>query len=118
MTYTTNRPRIYLATLLTLLLSLCVLPAGAGQPGAGELLRNGTFEGGGGANGRGGGVPRWEAVDAGYDIDRNTHHGGDQAIRCDNLRDTARRGASCLVELNQKRPTPILVTGWSKADAV
>jgi hypothetical protein len=46
------------------------------------------------------------------------HHGGDQSIRCDNLRPTARRGASCLIELNQKQPAPVLVTGWSKADAV
>src|SRR4051794_13985991 len=105
---------------LALALHLLLLFTGtaAAQPGIAEILRNGTFEGGSGPNGKGSGVPRWEAVDAGYDIDRTIHHGGDQSIRCDNLRPTARRGASCFVELNQQHAVPILVTGWSKADAV
>src|SRR6476469_2170268 len=99
-------------------LSVWLAGIAMGQPPAAELLRNGTFEGGGGPDGKGAGVPRWDAVDDGYDIDRNVHHGGDQSVRCDNLRPTGRRGAACRVELNQTTPTAILVTGWSKADAV
>src|SRR5579872_1227890 len=99
------------------LLAALVSPAGA-QPAPAELLRNGTFEGGSGPDGRGGGIPRWEPYEAGYDIDRTVHHGGDQCIRCDNLRPNARRGASCAVELDQKAPAPVLVVGWSKADSV
>ncbi len=115
---TTELPPFLSPIVLALFALVCSSNSVVAQPGIAEILRNGAFEGGSGPNGQGAGVPRWEAVDAGYDIDRNTRHGGDQAIRCDNLRPTARRGASCFVELNQLRPTPILVTGWSKADAV
>jgi hypothetical protein len=109
---------VLVRSVFTLLLTVCLAGNGFGQPPAAELLRNGTFEGGSGPDGKGAGVPRWDAVDAGYDIDRNVHHGGDQSVRCDNLRPTGRRGAACRVELNQSTPTAILVTGWSKADAV
>jgi len=112
-----SAPIVFQRLLILTLFAMCSIVARA-QPPAAEILRNGTFEGGGGSDGKGGGVPRWEPIDAGYDIDRQTHHGGDQAIRCDNLRPTGRRGASCRVELNQTHPAPILVTGWSKADAV
>src|SRR5436305_635260 len=67
-----------LALLFVLALLALSIGAATAQPGAAELLRNGTFEGGSGPNGKGGGVPRWVPVDAGYDIDRTTHHGGDQ----------------------------------------
>jgi hypothetical protein len=100
-----------------LLLIACPVVCRA-QPLPSELLRNGTFEGGSGPDGKGGGIPRWEPVDAGYDIDRTVRHHGDQSIRCDNLHENGRRGAACHIDLNQDHPVPVLVIGWSKADAV
>ena len=99
---------------ILLLVWLC--PFLSAQQRTGELLRNGTFEGGGGPDGRGGGVPEWEPFGAGYDVDRQTHHGGDQAIRCDSLNPNKERGAQIKVELKQQRAVPIVITGWSKAD--
>ena len=99
---------------LVVLAALCMrLPA---QQTAGELLRNGTFEGGGGSDGRGGGVPEWEPFGLGYDVDRQNHHDGDQSIRCDSLNAARQRGAQIKVTLNQARAVPIVVSGWSKAD--
>jgi hypothetical protein len=84
----------------------------------GELLKNTGFEGGSGSDGKGGGVPRWEAFESGYDVDRKVHHGGDQSIRCDSLQPKSAHGAQVMLTLNQARPIPILVSGWSKADQV
>lgn len=78
-----------------------------------DLLPNGGFEGGTGNH-----LPDWEPYESGFDIDRDVHHEGDQSIRCDSLGSGARRGAQAHIVLNQKRPVPILVTGWSKADRV
>src|SRR5437763_7155214 len=89
------RLTIWLPYLLFLATVVTAMPHAVAQPLPAELLRNGTFEGGSGADGRGGGVPRWNPVDNGYDVDRRTRHGGDQAIRCDNLRPNGRRGAAC-----------------------
>ncbi len=110
--------RLICFTMMAVLASALCPSDGKAQPPAAELLRNGGFEGGSGPDGKGGGVPRWDPVDAGYDLDRTYHHGGDQAIRCDSLHPNGRRGASCTVALNQTRPEPILVTAWSKADSV
>jgi hypothetical protein len=114
------RLRRLLALLATLPPLLCLLlwpsTRAAAQTGAGELIRNGSFEGGSGNNGHGGGVPDWMPYGAGYEVDRREHHGGDQCIRCDSLNPAGQHGAQVMLELNQKRPVPILVTGWSKAD--
>lgn len=99
--------------LVFVLASACVLAQGV-KP----LLSNGSFEGGGGGNSRGGGVPEWEPFENGYDVDRTFHHEGDQSIRCESLAMTARRGALVRLMLNQKHPTPVQVTGWSRADQV
>jgi hypothetical protein len=88
------------------------------QTPTGELLRNGGFEGGSGSDDHGGGVPEWTAYEAGYGIDRNVHRTGDQSVRCDSLNTHTRLGAQTQLTLNQKRPVPILVAGWSKADSV
>src|SRR5205823_218184 len=93
-----------LASPLFAVLLLLIASVAFAQPPTGELLKNGGFEGGGGSNGKGAGVPRWDAFDLGYDIDRQTHRGGDQSIRCDSLRLETIRGAQCRVELNQKAP--------------
>ena len=63
------------------------------QSRAGELLRNGTFEGGGGPDGKGGGVPEWAPFGQGYEIDHLTHRGGDQSIRCESPNLNGQHGA-------------------------
>ncbi len=106
---------LYLRSICGLLLLL--LPSFlVAQQRPGELLRNGAFEGGGGSDGRGGGAPEWEPFGVGYDVDRQTHHEGDQSIRCDSLNANRERGAQIKIELNQKRAVPIAVSGWSKAE--
>lgn len=95
-------------------LILCSLPAFAQNP----LLKNGGFEEGGGNDGKGGGVRYWVPYESGYDVERQLFRTGEQSIRCDVTRLDKRRGASVRLELNQKQPNPIQVTGWSKADAV
>src|SRR5689334_1426998 len=59
-----NRVLLFFACALFCLTSyrVCAQPAS-------ELLKNGSFEGGSGSDGKGGGVPRWEAFGNGYDID-------------------------------------------------
>ena len=88
------------------------------QSRAGELLRNGTFEGGGGPDGKGGGVPEWAPFGQGYEIDHLTHRGGDQSIRCESPNLNGQHGAQLKIELNQKQAVPVIVSGWSKADQV
>ena len=86
--------------------------------GQGAILRNGGFEGGAGGDGKGGGVPNWQPYASGYDVDRNTHRNGEQAIRCDSANTTTKRGAQTALTLNQTVPAPIIITGWSRADSV
>ncbi len=112
---TSVRARIFACLLFYSFAILFVIPATA-QERPGELLRNGAFEGGGGPDGRGGGVPEWEPFGAGYDIDRQAHHGGDQSIRVDSLNANKSRGAQIKIILNQTRATPVVISGWSKAD--
>jgi hypothetical protein len=102
---------------LFLILLVLSVPASA-QNRPAERLRNPGFEGGGGSDGKGAGVPGWDAFELGYDVDRNTHRSGEQSIRCDSLRATTLRGAMSKIVLNQKQPIPVEVTGWSKAEKV
>ncbi|MCS6776653.1 MAG: hypothetical protein RMJ43_07445 [Chloroherpetonaceae bacterium] len=93
----------------------CLTLAGAGAQT--PLLSNSGFEGGV-SDGRGGGVPGWNAFGQGYTIDRNTFRNGEQSIRCDSVHEHGVRGAQAIVTLQQTHPTPVLVSGWSRADAV
>lgn len=102
---------------LGLLLLALTLPVHAQKPQA-ERLRNPGFEGGGGSDGQGAGVPGWDAFGLGYDVDRTVFRSGEQSIRCDSLRTTLVRGGQSKVTLNQKEAQPVEVTGWSKADKV
>jgi hypothetical protein len=102
---------------LCLILSAFAAPSSA-QNRPAERLRNPGFEGGGGSDGRGAGVPAWDAFELGYDVDRSTHRGGEQSIRCDSLRTTTLRGAQSKVTLHQKQALPVEVTGWSRAEKV
>ena len=81
--------------------------------GQGVLLKNGGFEGGAGVS-----VPDWQPFESGYDVDRQTKRGGEQSIRCDNATTATKRGAQATIALNQKVAAPVVVTGWSRADAV
>lgn len=109
-----NYSKLRSTTLLFLFFAIFGAAAIAQQP----PLKNGGFEGGGGGDGKGGGVPHWSPYEAGYDVDRATFHTGEQAIRCDVTRLEKKRGASVVVALDQKRPLPIALTAWSKADSV
>jgi hypothetical protein len=95
----------------------CSIPVRAADPPA-ELIRNPGFEGGSGPDGNGGGVPFWSPDGAGYQVDRDIHRGGDQAIHCTSVSSSAQMGAHATVTLNQTTTLPILVTGWSRADHV
>ncbi len=108
--------RRFLFSLVLLLLALSTLAQAQNRPA--ERLRNPGFEGGGGSDGRGAGVPGWDAFELGYDVDRMTHRSGEQSIRCDSLRTTTLRGAQSRVALHQKKAVPVEVTGWSKAEKV
>jgi hypothetical protein len=106
-------------TVLLFLLSfapLLLFSSSASAQGA-PLFQNGGFEGGS-ADGRGAGVPGWTPYESGYLPDRLNFHNGEQAIRCDSANLNSKRGAMTTVTLNQKQATPVLVSGWSKADAV
>ncbi len=96
--------RVFL--LLFLLAPLSALAQGA-------LLKNGGFEGGAGVA-----IPDWQPFESGYDVDRQTKRGGEQSLRCDNANAATKRGAQAVITLNQKVAAPIVITGWSRADAV
>src|SRR5690349_21616159 len=103
-----------LSQILLLILGFALLAAPRSllaQPSQRELLRDGSFENVGGAT-------DWQKFAAGYEVDRQTRRNGDQSIRCDSVNTTTRLGAQAVLTLNQTRPSPILVMGWSKADSV
>ncbi|MCX6378192.1 MAG: hypothetical protein NT023_01740 [Armatimonadetes bacterium] len=106
--------KLRLLTPLFVLFALSYTCAFAQQP----PLKNGGFEGGGGTDGKGGGVPYWSPYESGYDVDRVVFHSGEQAIRCDVSRIEKKRGASVVILLDQKQPLPIVITAWSRADSV
>jgi len=109
-------PRTRLSSRIRLLLIGCVLLAASlpllAQPSPRELLKDGGFEN------VGGGATDWQKFETGYEVDRQTHRNGEQSIRCDSVNTTTRLGAQAVLALNQTRPAPILVMGWSRADAV
>ncbi len=76
------------------------------------LLTNPSFESVKGelANG-------WSPYELGYSVALGQGRSGN-AIRCVNRSESERRGAMYRLTLNQKRPTPVLVTGWSRAEGV
>jgi hypothetical protein len=79
----------------------------------GNLIPNPSFEAvtGGLATG-------WKPYGSGYVVDTATPHTGTASVRCSNLSLTEARSAYCILMLNQATPTPIQITGWSKADSV
>src|SRR5437016_4119314 len=63
-------------------------------------------------------VEGWNAFGTGYAIETNVKHAGAQSIRCDGGDSKSVHGALCNVTLDQTAPTPIVLSGWSKADDV
>ncbi len=109
--------RLHLLLIPIAVLLCCNCLVAQGQP-AGELIKNGGMEGGGGSDGAGGGIPRWNGWISGYEVDRSDFHTGEQSARCDALRADKERGISQEIILNQNHAAPILVSAWSKADHV
>jgi hypothetical protein len=64
----------------------------------------------------GDGVERWARYGAGgYHVDTVEKHGGSRGVRCHNAAASGESGLTQGVELNQEKPVPIVVSGWSKA---
>ncbi|MBC8141422.1 MAG: hypothetical protein H7Y38_08265, partial [Armatimonadetes bacterium] len=59
----------------------------------------------------------WSDYGSGYKLD-TTHRSGTRSLRCDNLEGGKTSGAFVTYTLNQSRPVPIQVSGWSKAQDV
>ncbi len=67
----------------------------------------------------GDGAERWCRYGAGgYCVDSAEKHGGSRAVRCYNATASCESGLTQGVELNQEKPVPIVVSGWSKARGV
>ncbi len=60
----------------------------------------------------------WTVYGQGYVCDAQTRHGGTQSLRCRNTTSGQTSGAFYTDTLNQTRAVPLLITGWSKAEAV
>lgn len=60
----------------------------------------------------------WAPFEAGFQLDRMVAHTGEQSARCTATEGNALLGIQTHIELNQTRPTPVLVEGWSRARGV
>ena len=67
----------------------------------------------------GGGASLWSSYpDGGYSPDFATKHGGTRSMACANKQAADASGATQGIELNQTKPTPVVLSGWSKAEKV
>ncbi|NLC55519.1 MAG: hypothetical protein GX774_01615 [Armatimonadetes bacterium] len=101
-------------------MALLALPAWAQTPvlkeasSAGtELLRNGNFRQAEGEHAAG-----WVPYASGYRRVPGGGPAGGDAILCENATADGQAGASQFLELKRSQPAPLVVTGWSKAEAV
>ncbi|MFO7976711.1 MAG: hypothetical protein R6V12_19015 [Candidatus Hydrogenedentota bacterium] len=78
-----------------------------------QLLNNPGFEEGNAAQ-----VPAWYFWKEGYSLAPGQGRESTTAICCDGSDSKAQRGAGQTIELNQTRPLPLIVTGWSRAENV
>jgi len=60
----------------------------------------------------------WDAYGQGYVLDDAVQHTGSRSIRCTAASSGEAHGAAFSIELSQKRPQPVEVTGWSRAEKV
>lgn len=93
---------------------LCLFGGVALQPArAKELLSNPGFEATDNGTATG-----WRPFEEGYELSRDIRRSGSYAIRCTNPDANSRRGATATITLNQTRARPIIVEGYSRAEAV
>lgn len=85
----------------------------ASAAGGPQLLNNAGFEEGNAAP-----VPGWYFWKQGYARALGEGRDGGTAIRCSNGDPRTEYGAGQTIQLNQTRPLPLLVTGWSRAENV
>lgn len=81
--------------------------------GGTNLLRNGDFEQHAGSS-----FLNWSAAPNGYRVAVGEGRAGSVALRCVATNETGWRGASQTLTLNRKTAAPLVVRGWSRADAV
>jgi hypothetical protein len=82
------------------------------EAAAGNLLKNAGFE-----DSETNGAP-WQRYDRGFVIDGAVVHAGRRSIKVVAPDAAGTCGASYRLELNQPRPVPIAISGWSKAQDV
>jgi hypothetical protein len=78
-----------------------------------NLLANSDFE-----KGERDAAEGWSAYEQGYLVAEGEGRSGSRGIVCENSTTAGRRGAVAHVNLNQERPVPLYVEGWSKAENV
>ena len=64
------------------------------------------------------GMVGWEAFGRGAVVDRAVAHRGKASLRCQNTIAEEVSGAMQILELDQQKPVPLVVSGWSKAEGV
>jgi hypothetical protein len=65
-----------------------------------------------------GGASAWKPYGQGYEIVSDIRRTGEHSIRCANAKPGEPRGAAIDLPLNQRIASPVLVTGWSRAENV
>jgi hypothetical protein len=78
-----------------------------------QLLLDGGFEAGAEAP-----LEAWYFWQEGYGVAEGGGRNGSRGIRCSQATDAFQCGGGQRVELNQDKPCPLLVTGWSRAEQV
>lgn len=96
--------------LSALLIGFVLMPGLCSAQQSRNLIDNSGFE-----RQKAGRADGWEPYDKGYALDRAVRHSGTAAVHCVNANGTDRRGASVDLKLNQSAPTPLVITGWSRA---
>ncbi len=82
------------------------------EPGA-PLLRNGDFE-----DRRGEELSGWRPYEQGFRVEAGAGRGGSAAVACENSGEPASRGASQTLALDRTETAPLVIRGWSRAQAV
>jgi hypothetical protein len=78
-----------------------------------NLMENGDFE-----DGKEVPLKGWDAYEAGYSVREGEGRSGSRCVTCEGASPAERRGAVARLTLDQKRPVPVYVEGWSKAENV
>ncbi|HCD99682.1 MAG TPA: hypothetical protein DER07_01410 [Armatimonadetes bacterium] len=61
---------------------------------------------------------RWQPYGSGFVFDAAVRLEGSRSIRCESATESEVRGASCTIQLNQEAASPIVFSGWSRAEGV